>query len=77
MVETIQYVTEAGELTDTERPFLFYVQLPVISVGQVSGSTRYTDLAVNVLIRSRSVVLLLTVARLTSSVCDELTRIMQ
>lgn len=77
MVETVQCVTEAGELTDTERPFLFYVQLLVISVGQVSGSTRYTDLAVNVLIRSRSVVLLLTVARLTSSVCDELTRIMQ
>lgn len=22
MVETVQYVTEAGELTDTERPFL-------------------------------------------------------
>lgn len=50
MVETVQYVTEAGELTDTERPFLFYVQLPVISVGQVSASTRYTDLAVNLLI---------------------------
>lgn len=77
MVETVQCAIEAGELTDTERPFLFYVQLPVISVGQVSASTRYTDLAVNVLIRSRSVVLLLTVARLTSSVCDELTRIMQ
>lgn len=56
MVETVQCATEAGELTDTERPFLFYVQLRVISVGQVSGSTRYTDLAVNVLIRSRSVV---------------------
>lgn len=74
MVETAQLSQKLVELTDTER--LFYVQLPVISVGQVFGSTRYKDLAVNVLIRSCSVVLVLTVARLTSSVCDELTRIM-
>lgn len=76
MVETVQLSQKLVELTDTERLFLFYVQLPVISVGQVFGSTRYKDLAVNVLIRSCSVVLVLTVARLTSSVCDELTRIM-